>query len=97
MKKLTFKILSFNIVNKKFSLKEVEGYQIDSIASIYHERDYWYVVELESGLRICEAKTKQDAINKYQEDETKEQIKNAHKLDIYKHQKNLFIEMKGQN
>lgn len=36
MKKLTFKILSFNIVNQKFSLKEVEGYQIDSIARVYH-------------------------------------------------------------
>ncbi len=97
MKKLTFKILTFNIVNKKFSLKEVEGYQIDSIAGVFHERDYWYVVELESGLRICEAKTKQDAINKYQEEETKEKIKSAHKLVIYMHQKNLFKEMKGQN
>lgn len=97
MKKLNFKILSFNIVNKKLSLKEVEGYQIDSTAAVYRDRSYWYVTELESGTCICKGKTKQDAINEYQKDETKEKIKNAYKIDIYKHFKNIFEELKGQN
>lgn len=63
MKKLNFKILSFNIVNKKISLKEVEGYLIDSIAAVYRDCPYWYVTELESGTCICKGKTKQDALN----------------------------------
>lgn len=97
MKKLKFKIISINIINKKLSLKEVEGYQIDSIAAVYRNYPYWYVTELESGVCISKGKTKQDAINKYQEVETKEQIKNAHKTDTYKRFKNAFVEMKGQN
>ena len=52
MKKLKFKILSINIINKKLSLKEVEGYQIDSIAAVYRDRPYWYVIELVSGTSI---------------------------------------------
>ena len=97
MKKLNFKILAINIVNKKASLKEVKGYQIDSIAAVYRYKPYWYVTELESGLCLCKGKTKQDALNEYQKDETKEKIKNAHKTDTYKHLKNVFEEMKGQN
>lgn len=96
MKKLKFKILSINIINKKLSLKEVEGYQIDSIAAVYRDHSYWYVTELESGVCISKGKTKQDAINKYQEVETKEHIKNAHKTDVYKHFKKEFKEMEGQ-
>lgn len=97
MKKLNFKILSINIVNKKASLKEVTGYQIDSSYAVYRNHPYWYVTEFESGLCICKGKTKQDALNEYQKDETKEKIKNAHKTDTYKHLKNVFVEMKGQN
>lgn len=98
MKKLKVKILSFNMVNKKIILKEVVGYHIDSIAAITRDdRGYWFVVEIESGIRICEAKTKQDALNEYQKDETKEKITKVHKTDFYKHLKNLFKEMKGQN
>lgn len=97
MKKLKFKILAIRIVNKKISLKEVEGYQIDSIAAVYREHPYWYVTEIESGTCICKGKTKQDALNEYQKDETKEKIFKAHKTDIYKHLKILFEEMKGQN
>lgn len=97
MKKLNFKILAFRIVNKKIILKEVEGYQIDSIAAVYRDCPYWYVTELESGTCICKGKTKQDALNEYQKDETKEKIAKAHKTDAYKHLKNIFIEMKGQN
>lgn len=97
MKKLNFKILAFRIVNKKIILKEVEGYQIDNIAAVYHEQPYWYVTEFESGLCVCKGKTKQDALNEYQKDETKEKIKNAHKTDSYKYLKNVFVEMKGQN
>lgn len=97
MKKLNFKILAFRIVNKKITLKEVEGYQIDSIAAVYRESPYWYVTEIESGLCICKGKTKQDALNEYQKVETKEKIKNAYKTDAYKHLKNIFEEMKGQN
>ena len=97
MKKLNFKTLAIRIVNKKISLKEVEGNQIDSIAAVYRERPYWYVIELVSGTCICKGKTKQDAVNKYQEVETKEKITKAHKTDAYKHLKNVFVEMKGQN
>lgn len=97
MKKLNFKILSIDIVNKKPSLKEVEGYQIDSIVAVYRNHPYWYVTELESGLCISKGKTKQDALNEYQKDETKLIIKNARKTDTYKHLKNVFVEMKGQN
>lgn len=92
-----FKILLFNIDNKKFSLKEVKGYQIDSIAFVYHECPYWSVIELESGLCICKGKTKQDALNEYQKDDMKEKIAKAHKTDTYKRLKNIFEEMKGQN
>lgn len=96
MKKLNFKILSLNFIKKKPSLKEVEGYQIDSIVAVYRDRHYWYVTELESGICVCKGKTKQDALNEYQKDETKEKIKNAHKTDTYMHLKNVFEEMKGQ-
>lgn len=96
MKKLNFKFLAFRIDNKKITLKEVEGYQIDSIAAVYRDRPYWYVTEIESGTCVCKGKTKQDALNEYQKDETKEKIKNAHKTDTYKHLKNVFEEMKGQ-
>lgn len=58
MKKLNFKILSINIINKKFYLKEVEGYQIDSIAAVYREHPYWHVTEIESGTCICKGKTR---------------------------------------
>ncbi len=95
MKKLNFKIISFDIINKKLSLKEVKGYQIDSIAAAYRDdHPYWNVTELESGLCICKGKTKQDAINKYQEVETKEKIERAHKTDVYKRFKKEFKEMK---
>lgn len=97
MKKLNFKIISLNIVNKKLSLKEVKGYQIDGLAAVYHERPYWYVTEIESGVCICKGKTKQDALNEYQKEETKEKIKNAYKTDTYKHFKKEFKAMKGQN
>lgn len=97
MKKLKFKIVSINIINKKISLKEVEGYQIDSIAAVYRERPYWYVTELVSGTCICKGKTRQDALNEYQKDKTKEKIKYAHKTDIYKYFKKEFKEIGGQN
>lgn len=83
MKKLKFKILTINIINKKLSLKEVEGYQIVSIAAVYRDQPYWYVTELESGACICKGKTKQDALNEYQKDETKEKIAKAHKTANY--------------
>ncbi len=92
-----FKILSFNLVNHEFSLKEVKGYQIDSIAFIHHGCPYWYVTEIESGSHICKGKTKQDALNEYQKDDMKEKIAKAHKTDAYKRLKNIFEEMKGQN
>lgn len=97
MKKLNFKIILFNIVNKKPSLKEVEGYQIDSLAAVYREQHYWCVIELETGLCICKGKTMQNSINKYQEVEMKERIKNVRKTDTYKRLKNIFEELKGQN
>ena len=97
MKKLNFKILAFRIVNKKITLKEVTGYQIDSIAAVYRDCSYWYVTELVSGTSICKGKTKQDALNEYQKYETKEKIAKAHKTDAYKHLKNIFEEMGGQN
>lgn len=64
-----------------------EGYQIDSIAAVYRDRPYWYVTEIESGTCVCKGKTKQDALNEYQKDETKEKIAKAHKTDTYKHLK----------
>lgn len=98
MKKLNFKILAFRIVNKKISLKEVEGYQIDSIAAVYRERPYWYVTEIESGTCICKGKTKQLAIEEYQKELTKNKIKYAHTTKIYKLYKAEFENlMKGQN
>ena len=93
-----FKLLLFNNnVNQKFSLKEVKGYQIDSIAFVYHNGPYWYVTDIESGFHICRGKTKQDALNEYQKDDMKEKIAKVHKTDTYKHLKNIFEEMKGQN
>lgn len=92
-----FKVLSFNLVNKKFSLKEVKGYQIDSIAFVYHDCPYWHVTDIESGFHICIGKTKQDALNKYQKDDMKEKIDKVRKTDDYRHLKNIFEEMKGQN
>lgn len=97
MRKLSFNILLFNIVNKKPSLKEVKGYQIDSVAAAYRDSPYWYVVEFASGTCICKGKTKQEALDNYEKIETKEKIKNAHKTNVYKHLKNIFEEMKGQN
>lgn len=97
MKKLNFKILSIDTIDSKFSLKEVEGYQINSKAAVYRAHSYWRVTDIESGLCICKGKTKQDALNEYQKDETKEKISKALKTDTYKRLKNVFIEMKGQN
>lgn len=95
MKKLNFKTLLFRIVNNKYFLKEVKGYQIDSVAAVYRDKPYWYVIEIASGLSICKGRTKQAAIEEYQI--SKEKIKNAHKTDVYKHLKKCFEEMKGNN
>ena len=84
------------MANKKPSLKEVEGYQIDSLAAVYRVQHYWSVIELETGLCICKGKTKQNSINKYQEFEMQERIKNVRKTDTYKRLKNIFEEMKGK-
>ena len=97
MKKLNFKIMTFNMVNEKPSLNEVEGYQIDNLAAVYRGQHYWIVIHLETGLCICKGKTKQDALNEYQKDDMKEKIAKAYKTDTYKRLKNIFEEMKGQN
>lgn len=97
MKKLSFNILAFNIVNKKPNLCKKEGYQIDNDAVVYREKPYWYVTELVSGLSICKGKTLNAALENYHSGEIKEKIKRAHETDAYKHLKNIFKETKGQN
>lgn len=83
MKKINFKVLIRNIDTKEIQLKEVTGYQIDNNTAIYLDYPYWFVTDLESGRYICCASTKKDAINKYQNEETKKRIINAKRSKVY--------------
>lgn len=97
MKKLSFNILVLNNTTHKNELKKVNGYQIDSIAAVYHVYSIWIVTELQSGLSICNAKTRQLAIEKYQKI-SNDIINRAHLYTSYQHHKTEFENlMKGQN
>lgn len=96
MKKLSFNIVVFNTVTNKNELKKVCGYQIDNIVAIYHGTSRWIVTDLQSGLSICNDKTKQLAIEKYQKI-PKNIISRVHLSMAYQRHKSEFENlMKGE-
>lgn len=42
--------------------KSVKGYQIDELTFIYYDRPKWIVTDTRSGLQICTAKNKDEAL-----------------------------------
>lgn len=98
MKKLSFYILSFNIITKNFIIINKNGYRIDSDTAVYPEawnkNSRWHVTDLDSGTSICSGKTKQEALDNYQKEETKEKMKQAKETEAYNFCKAKYITLK---
>lgn len=64
--------------------KEVSGYLVDELTGIHREYSGWFVDDLKTGLMIVEAKTMQEAVDKYHDPELKAKITKAREDRFYR-------------